>query len=176
MVITLIGYRGSGKSVVAGLLADMLDLSSIDSDDVIEARAGRSIAEIFAQDGEPEFRRIEQDVIRDLTGQDALIIAAGGGAILDLQNRQRMKESGPVVWLQASVPQLARRIRQDQSTANRRPSLTGQSVEDEIETVLTVRFPLYADASTIRINTDGLSPDQVATEIRSQLSAEGRCS
>ena len=176
MVITLIGYRGSGKSVVAGLLAGMLDLTWIDSDDVIEARAGSSISEIFAQDGEPEFRRIEQDVIRDLTGQDSLIIAAGGGAILDPENRQRMKDSGPVVWLQASVQQLASRIQQDKSTANRRPSLTGQSAAEEIENVLTERLPHYADVSTIRVNTDGLSPNQVATEIRCQLSAQGRCS
>lgn len=169
MVITLIGYRGSGKSSVARLLAAALNLSWTDSDDVIEQRAGRSIREIFATDGEAEFRRLEQDVIRELTAGGSLIIAAGGGAILAEANRRYMQQAGPVVWLQASVRSLAERIQQDETTADRRPGLTGSSAVDEIETVLTSRHPLYDDAATLCINTDGLSPQQVADEICRQL-------
>ena len=169
MVITLIGYRGSGKSSVARLLATTLEMPWVDSDDVIEERTGRSIREIFSRDGESAFRRSEQDVIRELTGRDSLVIAAGGGAILTAENRRRMKEAGPVVWLQASTEQLAERIQQDETTADRRPSLTGQSVSEEIKTVLNSRLMQYQDAATITINTDGLSLDQVTAEIRRQL-------
>lgn len=116
MVITLIGYRGSGKSSVARLLAAKLNLTWIDSDDVIEEQAGRSIREIFAEDGEAEFRRLERAVIRDLTNCDSLVIAAGGGAILADENRQAMKSAGAVVWLQASVDNLVQRIQADDST------------------------------------------------------------
>jgi len=176
MVITLIGYRGSGKSSVARLLATALKLSWIDSDDVIEERSGRTIREIFAEDGEDEFRRIEQSVIHELTSQESLLIAAGGGAILAEENRRCMKAAGPVVWLQASVANLAERIQQDETTGDRRPSLTGQSVAEEVETVLTSRLNQYQDAATITVNTDGLSLQQVADEIHRQLLATGESS
>ena len=172
MVITLIGYRGSGKSSVARLLAAALEMPWVDSDDVIEERSGLSIREIFATKGESEFRRLEQDVIRELTGQGSVVIAAGGGAILSAENRRRMKEAGPVVWLQAGIQQLADRILQDKTTAERRPSLTGRSVAEEIEVVLSARLTQYRDAATIIINTDRLGLDQMATEICRQLPSE----
>ena len=172
MVITLIGYRGSGKSSVARLLATARDMSWIDSDDVIEERTGLSIREIFAQQGESEFRGLEEDVIRELTSRESVIIAAGGGAILSAENRRRMKEAGPVVWLQAGIQQLADRIAQDETTAERRPSLTGRSVAEEIEVVLTTRKPLYDDAATMTIDTDGQSLHQTVTEICRQLASE----
>ena len=173
MVISLIGYRGSGKSSVARLLAAALAIPWVDSDDLIEERAGRSIREIFEEDGEREFRRLEQDVIRELTRKDSLVIAAGGGAILAAENRRWMKEAGPVVWLQASTLQLAKRIQQDETTGERRPSLTGQSVAAEIDTVLASRLAQYEDAATITVLTDGLSPEPVAAEIRRQLTRTG---
>jgi len=120
MVITLIGYRGSGKSSVAQRLAAALQMPWIDSDDIIEERAGRSIREIFAEDGEDEFRRLEQTVVQELTGRSSLVIAAGGGAILAADNRRCMKAAGPVVWLQASITHLADRIRQDDTTGAHR--------------------------------------------------------
>ncbi len=173
MVITLIGYRGSGKSAVARLLATALNLPWIDSDDVIEERTGRSIREIFAEHGEAEFRRLEQSVIHEITRQQSLVIATGGGTILAENNRRCMKAAGPVVWLQASVANLAERIQQDETTGDRRPSLTGQSVAEEVESVLASRLTQYQDAATIVVDTDGLSLQQVADEIRRQLLATG---
>ncbi len=173
MVITLIGYRGSGKSSVAQRLAAALQMPWIDSDDIIEERAGRSIREIFAEDGEDEFRRLEQTVVQELTGRSSLVIAAGGGAILAADNRRCMKAAGPVVWLQASITHLADRIRQDDTTGDRRPGLTGLSAAEEVEEVLTARLPQYKDAATITINTDGLNPDQVVDEICGRLAAPG---
>jgi len=172
MVITLIGYRGSGKSSVARYLAQALDMSWVDSDDLIEERAGKSIREIFADDGEAEFRRLECEVIAELTSRPSLIIAAGGGAILAEENRLQMKASGPVVWLQARAATLADRIEQDAATEDRRPSLTGQSVTEEVVAVLRQRLPDYQDAATNTIDTEGMTLEQVTAEIVAQLSAE----
>ncbi|MCA9014200.1 MAG: AAA family ATPase, partial [Planctomycetaceae bacterium] len=96
-VITLIGYRGSGKSSVAEPLAERLGFSWIDADDEIERVAGKSIATIFAEEGEPRFRQVEREVMQDLLGRDKLIIAAGGGAILNAETRREMREAGPVI-------------------------------------------------------------------------------
>ena len=172
MVITLIGYRGSGKSSVGRQLAQRLNCSCIDSDDVIEERAGRSIREIFEQDGEDEFRRLESEVLGQLTERKNVIIAAGGGAILTRKNRDAVKGAGPVVWLQADVNTLTDRIMQDVSTADRRPNLTDQSVTDEIAGVLRERWPLYDDAASICIETEGQSVEQIVDAICGQLDGE----
>lgn len=94
MTITLTGYRGTGKSSVAPLLADRLGWSWIDADAEIERRAGQSIRDIFAAGGEPEFRRQERAVMVDLLSRDRLVIASGGGAILNEQTRRDMRAAG----------------------------------------------------------------------------------
>jgi len=169
MVITLIGYRGSGKSSVARLLAQALQLDWVDTDDLVESAAGKSIRKIFDDDGENEFRRFEQQAVSHAAQQDSVVIAAGGGAILREENRQAMRAAGPVVWLLADAVTLANRITADSTTVARRPSLTGRSVTEEVATVLAERRPLYAAAATHTINTEGLLPEQVAEEIRKQL-------
>ena len=169
MVITLIGYRGSGKSSVARLLADSLGMDRVDTDDLVEQMAGRSIRRIFEDDGEQEFRRLENDAIRQATQKQSVIIAVGGGAVLLEENRRQLKEAGPVIWLQADVATLARRIGMDESSTERRPRLTGQTIQDEVASVLAARLPLYSDAATMTIETDGLSPGEVVKEILQQL-------
>lgn len=169
MVVTLIGYRGSGKSSVARLVAEQLRAPFRDSDDMVEESAGISIREIFEQAGEHEFRRMECDVIAQLTAQDSIIISAGGGAILSAENRARMRAAGPVVWLQADAATLASRISRDESTTDRRPSLTGEPVQNEIAAVLSAREPLYRDASTMTVATDDMTPEEVAAEILRRL-------
>ncbi len=174
MVITLIGYRGSGKTTVARHLASRLGMPWIDSDDLIEQRAGCSIQDIFARDGEAGFRRMESDVIRELTGRESLVLATGGGAVLSETNRQRLKQAGPVVWLQASVQNLVARIGQDSRTAGRRPSLTGRSVTEEVSAVLESRRKFYEDAATFTVSTDGRSTEDVAEQICRLLEQEPR--
>src|ERR1700748_2887932 len=110
MFITLIGYRGTGKSTLAPRLAARLNFQWVDADVELENCTGRSIREIFATDGEPEFRRIERQVLVDLLKRDRLVLAAGGGAILNETTRQDFRHAGPVVWLQASVETISRRI------------------------------------------------------------------
>ncbi|MCP4787565.1 MAG: shikimate kinase [Fuerstiella sp.] len=169
MIVTLIGYRGCGKSSVGPLLAARLQCRCVDSDDEIESSSGKTIGEIFADDGESTFRALETEVLTQLLNKPPVVIAAGGGAILAPVNRELMKEAGPVVWLTASVATLASRIGRDGTSQRRRPSLTGKSIDDEVADVLEARLPLYKDAATITIDAESESPLQIADRIVAAL-------
>ncbi len=161
MVVTLIGYRGSGKSSVAPPLAERLGCSWLDVDLLIEQRAGKSIREIFATDGEPAFRTLERDLIAEALRADDLVLALGGGAILDPQTRAAIRAAGPVVWLEASVDVLADRILRDETTHNRRPDLTRIGGRDEIEQLLAQRTPLYEQSASLTVPTDGKTIEEL---------------
>jgi shikimate kinase len=167
--LTLIGYRGSGKTSVAGPLAERLGCAWVDADAELERQAGRSIAAIFETDGEAEFRRRERETIVELLRRDPLVLAAGGGAILNDETRAEMRAAGPVVWLRASVEKLVARIGGDATTGERRPSLSGGGVLDEIAAVLAVREPLYREAATFVVDTDDRTPEAIADEIVARL-------
>lgn len=169
MNITLIGYRGSGKSTVAAPLAERLGWRSVDADVEIERRAGKSIRQIFDEDGEPAFRTLERDVLGDLLREDRLVIAAGGGAILAEQTRAAMRAAGPVVWLRARVDTIAARISGDPTTTSRRPNLTAAGGNHEIEAVLSQREPLYRTSATQIIDTDDCSTTEIVELITSTL-------
>jgi shikimate kinase len=166
--IFLIGYRGTGKTTVARLVARRLGRESIDADAEIERRAGKLIAAIFADDGEPAFRELEGAVIRDLA-QTKLVVSTGGGAILSEANRQAMQAAGPIVWLTASVDTIAHRIAADAATARLRPNLTAAGGRAEIESVLARRTPIYRACATFVVDTEGKSPAEVADEIFKKL-------
>ena len=173
MVITLIGYRGSGKSTVAAPLALRLGWDWVDADTVIEQHAGRTIRQIFEADGEPVFRAIERQVLENLLGRDRLVIAAGGGAILDSTTRSLMRHAGPVVWLQANVDTLYSRIHGDAATAERRPNLTQFGAREEITRVLDARQPLYRETATIVIDSENLTIETIVNQILEQLPGGG---
>lgn len=173
MIVTLIGYRASGKSSVAPKLAKKMGCNWIDSDSEVERRAGCTVRDIFEHEGEAGFRVRESEVLQDLLSQSSLVIASGGGAVLSAENRQRMREAGPVVWLRASVETLSRRL-SDRGAGYRRPSLTGKPIADEVAEVLAVREPLYQECATLIVDADQLRPDQTARQIYSQIS--GDCS
>lgn len=169
MVITLIGYRASGKSSLAPMVAKKLGWSWIDSDRKIERVAGRSIPEIFAADGEAGFRELESQVLADLLQQPQLVIASGGGSVLSADNRQLMKAAGPVVWLHVSAGILINRLNRDRKTGSVRPSLTGRPIDEEVGEVLRQREPLYRDAASLIIHTDGESRGTLARRIVNSL-------
>lgn len=173
MVITLIGYRGSGKSTVARPLADRLRWKWIDADTVIEQTAGQTIREIFAAEGEAGFRTRERQVMAELLQQEHLVIAAGGGAILSPETRKLMRAAGPVIWLVAGLETLAARIERDTTTAQRRPNLTSQGGLTEIAAVLAVREPLYRECATLVVDTDKLSIEQIVTQIAQHAGLDG---
>ena len=172
MVVTLIGYRGSGKTTVGKQLAVRLGWSCVDSDHEIEQQAGQSISAIFAELGEPHFRDLERGVLRELLGRHAIVISAGGGSILDDSIRQEMREAGPVVWLEAPVETLVARISGDESTAQRRPSLSGADPHAEVAAVLADRQHLYQDAATHRVQTENRDIPGIVDEIVSYLPFE----
>ena len=169
MFLTLIGYRGSGKTSVAEALAQKLGLTAVDSDQIIQQRAACTIKQIFERQGETAFRNLEAEVIADILSGPGTILSAGGGAILRENTRERMRSVGPVVWLTATPEELGRRIAADQVSSAQRPSLTDAGLLQEIESVLQQRTPIYEAASTLQIETEGKSPEEIAEEIIAAL-------
>jgi shikimate kinase len=169
MPLTLIGFRGTGKSSVGPELAARLGWSCVDADDEIVRQAGKSIADIFAQDGEPTFRRYEAGVLAELLRRHRIVVSAGGGAVMDEDTRRQMRAAGPVVWLQASMATIFARIGDDLKTGGTRPALTGHDPRTEAELLLSRREPAYADTATIIVDTDGRSVAGVVDEIVRQL-------
>jgi len=165
MVVTLIGYRASGKSSVAPRLAKRLGWSWFDSDVVIEQQAGVSIKDIFQHEGEAGFRKREAEVLAYLLSQTNVVVASGGGAVLSEENRRIMKAAGPVIWLQAPVDVLVRRLGGDQMSTQRRPSLTGQPIGTEVAEVLALREPLYRECATLVVDAGTERPEQMARRI-----------
>lgn len=174
MIISLVGYRGTGKSTIAAALADRLRWAFVDADIEIERRAGCSIREIFAAGGEAAFRAAERQVLADLLAEDRQVVAAGGGAVLDPDTRREMMNAGPVVWLRASVETILDRLAGDTATRIRRPALTDQDPRTEIITLLARREPLYAEIATVTVDTDGRSAAEIVAEICTQLPPEIR--
>ena len=165
MILTLIGYRATGKTTLARLLAQRLGWDWIDADVEIERRAGKSIARIFADQGESAFRDIEALVIADLCRRDRLVVAAGGGAPLRPESRRAMREAGRVVWLTARPETILTRMSADPTTTTRRPDLTDKSPLDEIIHVLQSREPIYRESAHVTVNTEDKAPAELAAEI-----------
>ena len=165
MNLYLIGYRGSGKSTVARLVAEQVGLPWIDADESIERRAGKTIREIFAASGEEAFRDLETAVVTSLAAGQDRVVALGGGAVLREPNRQAIGTSGKVVWLRARPQTLLARIESDATTAARRPNLTGAGGLAEIEQLLAVRTPVYAACADFTVDVDDVPREEVAASI-----------
>ncbi len=163
-LLTIIGYRGTGKSTVARLVAARLGWNWIDADDEIEQAAGCSIARLFAEAGEAEFRDLEVATMRELTGRNRCVIASGGGAVLRAENRESM-QAGKIAWLTATPETILQRIQNDENTAERRPSLTDLGELEEIVRLLAVRTPMYKHLAQITVATDDVAPDIVAARL-----------
>ncbi|MDO4717244.1 MAG: shikimate kinase [Propionibacteriaceae bacterium] len=160
--VALIGAPGAGKSTVGRALAARLGVGFSDSDQVIEERAGKPIAEIFADDGEPAFRALEERVGLELLKQPG-VVSLGGGAVLNEKIRHALAGC-VVVWLEVSIAQATRRVGMNRA----RPLLLG-NVRARLIELLRQRTPLYREAATVRIGTDGLTPAQVVDAIEEAL-------
>ena len=162
MNIVLIGYRGTGKSVVADILANKLGMKSYSVDQEIVREAGMPIPQIVEKYGWPGFRDLETKIVKQLSGLDKIIIDTGGGVIERPDNIQALRENGRIFWLRASVDVIISRI----SDGTERPALTsGKSFTEEVSEVLEQRIPKYKSAAHSEIDTDNIRPDQVALEL-----------
>jgi shikimate kinase len=167
--IALIGYRGSGKTTIAQRLGAALGWDWVDADVEVELRAGKSIAAIFADDGEQAFRDLEAEVVAELFRRTRTVIALGGGAILRADNREAIGGCGAVVWLQASVESIEQRLAADPATAARRPNLTAGGGRAEIDRLLAQRMPHYRACATLVVDTEGKDPVEITSEILAAL-------
>jgi shikimate kinase len=130
---------------------------------------GKSIAAIFADEGEATFREAEAAVVAEVCRRRRTIIALGGGAVLSEANRTDIRSAGIVVWLRATVQTLAQRLAADEKTASRRPDLTTTGGLSEIETVLATREPIYRACATFEVDTEGKTPGEIVDEIVARI-------
>lgn len=162
--LVLIGPRGSGKTSVAAVVAARLGWDWVDADAELQRRAGRTVRELFATEGEAGFRDREAAILAELCRLDRVVIATGGGAVLRDANRALLRESGVVVWLTADPETLYRRITADDTSADTRPNL-GPGGLEEVRQVLAAREPLYRQCAHHAIETAGQSPGAVAEAV-----------
>ena len=152
---------GAGKSAVGRQLARMLHLTFLDSDEEVENRTGVDISFIFEKEGEEGFRKREAKVIEDLSNMDGVVLATGGGAVSDAQNRSNLGARGFVVYLKTGVDQQLQRT----ARRNVRPLLENGDRRDVLEALMTEREPLYLEIADITVDTDGRKVNAVASEI-----------
>lgn len=164
--IFLVGPMGAGKSAVGRQLARALHLTFMDSDDEIESRTGVDIPFIFEKEGEAGFRKRESAAIDDLTRIDGVVLATGGGAIVDAESRSRLGGRGFVVYLYTTVDQQFART----NRGRERPMLENGDRRQILESLLEVRDPLYREIADLVVETDGRKVHSVANEIIQQIS------
>ena len=162
MNLVLIGYRGTGKSVVGKLVAERLHMKCIAMDARIVEKAGMSIPDIVENYDWTTFRNMESEVARELAELDGIVIDTGGGVIERPENIEALQANSRIIWLKASVGAIVSRIQ----GATGRPSLTGgRSFTEEVAEVLERRAPKYKSAAQYDIDTDQLTPEQVADKV-----------
>lgn len=165
--IVLVGFMAAGKSKIGRLLAERLGLPFIDVDKEIEAASGKSVAEIFSEDGEAEFRRAERAMISRVIERGAAVIAAGGGAFVDHDTREALNASTRTVWLDPPFDLILARL----DRSNSRPLASGKS-EEELRALWTERRPCYAEAH-VRIETSDEDPASAVEQILAALGDSG---
>ena len=165
MNIVLIGYRGAGKSTVGRMLAARTGKEFVDADELVEKQCGTSISDIVQSEGWQHFRDLEKGVIEEICRGNQLIIAPGGGAVLDPANVRALKKDGLVIWLKADGEVLGRRMNQDPRTPASRPTLTGKGALEEFQEVLAARNPYYAAAADVQVDTSELSLEEVTEKV-----------
>ncbi len=164
--IALIGFMGTGKTAVGRALAARLDRGFIELDTVIEEKAGKSIPEIFQQDGEIGFRELEIEVAKEVARQKNAVIACGGGIVLNKINIDRLRKECVIVYLTASPNTILKRTSDDK---NERPLLSVSDRASQIKELLRFRQPFYERAADIKIDTTRLNIDSVVEQIIKKL-------
>lgn len=160
MMITLCGFMGSGKTTVGRLLSDALGCSFLDLDDLIVKKAGKSIPEIFAEDGEPAFRQMEARLLRQTVekySENTVVLSLGGGAVTTPASAALLHEKTVCIYLRATLETLLRRLAGE--TAGR------PLADNSVASRLAEREPVYEKTAHVTVDTDGLTPEEVTDEI-----------
>ncbi|MBI5874458.1 MAG: shikimate kinase [Deltaproteobacteria bacterium] len=163
--IVLTGFMGTGKTAVGRRLARELNLTFIDTDDLIEKEAGKSIAQIFAAHGEDYFRSLESKAIDDVSSKTKIVIATGGGAIVNPENLEALKKNGIVIYLTASIDAILSRV----GNGDERPLIACGDKREKISALLKAREPFYKKADFI-IDTTTKTVGEVVKEIKKIVS------
>ena len=161
----LVGPMGAGKSAVGRQLARLMRMDFVDSDDEIEHRTGVDIPFIFEKEGEEGFRKREAKIIEELSVRQGIVLATGGGAVMDSRNRSYLGARGFVIYLHTTVEQQLVRTKRGRN----RPLLDNKDRKAVIVELMEIRDPLYREISDLIVKTDGRLVREVATEIRDTL-------
>jgi shikimate kinase len=170
--IALIGFRASGKSLVGRLLARELNLSFVDMDERLVATFGRSIDQWVRSEGWEPFRKAESELLEQLAQGRGLVVATGGGVILNTHNRLLLKEHFLVIWLKASPETTYRRMLSDPNTQASRPAFTALPLQDEIQHIMTERAALYSETAHLILETEDALPAQLVSTIQCRISPD----
>jgi shikimate kinase len=167
--IVLIGFMGAGKSSVGRTLARITRLSRFDTDEMVVARFGLTIPEIFAAHGEETFREAETAALRELSGKEQTIVVTGGGIVLRQENVALLHELGTIVYLSADEETLFARI----SRRSTRPLLQTANPRATLTELFAKRLPFYRDAADLEVDTSQLTHDEVARTILNRIEEHG---
>ena len=164
--VVLVGTMGAGKTTVALILAERWGIEARDTDHDVEAAQGRSVSEIFVDDGEQAFRSLERDAVVVALREHHGVLALGGGAVLDPDTRDLLRGRS-VVFLNVGLSDAVKRV----GLGSARPLLLG-NVRGRIKALIDERLPIYREVATLTVDTDGKSPEHVADEIMEALKHE----
>ena len=165
MNVVLIGYRCSGKTTAGKALAKKLKRAFIDTDDYLEKKFNTTISQIFKTRGEPYFRSLESNVIKEVSKTDNNVIATGGGAVLRHKNMHNLKRNGVIVFLDVSTQNAYKRLLKDKKGATKRPKLTSKNLLSEVKEQISFRYPYYKKFSDHVVRTDNKPISNVARNI-----------
>lgn len=163
--IFLVGPMGSGKTTIGRILAEIIGCKFFDLDSEVEKKCGANIAWIFDVEGEAGFRKRESRILQEIVSGTGIVLATGGGAILDKKNREILKKSGYIVYLNAPIGRLLERTSHDHN----RPLLCVKNPREAIEKLVSDREPLYQDVANLVVTTEKKKPRLVAEEIADEV-------
>jgi len=172
--IALIGFRTTGKSLTGKVLAERLSRVFVDMDDMLVATLGQDIDAWVRSHGWESFREAESALIETLSSRENLVVATGGGGILEERQPKGLRKGFYVVWLQAAPETIYSRLIEDPKTPSNRPPLTDLPMKEEIERLLQERSPLYAETSDLILETDNCPAENLALRIQAWLAEQQR--
>jgi shikimate kinase len=163
--IILIGYRCTGKTSVGKKLAEILELPFYDTDQMITDCIGKTIKQWVEERGWESFRCEEKAIIKDIASRDPGVISLGGGAVMDLENREILRSMGLIVWLTADVGTILTRMKSDPMNKDNRPPLSEKDWENETREILSQRSPIYRQTSDFPLDTEGKTVEAIVEEL-----------